>query len=260
MYPPCATATGAPASDPVPRRHRRWYRGAIVRGGRRVFGVARSRIRGAIPQAPRTLALAAATGSVLLACGCGGGSRQDVGEVAGTFEMKLLHASFPSTQAVARPTRLELQVRNTGAHTVPNVAVTVDSFNYTSNAPELAADKRPVWAIERGPGAIAQPPVETQEVSVPGGGQTAYLNTWALGPLAPGRTQTFIWRVVPVKAGTHTVRFAVSAGLAGKAKARLASGAAVRGQFKVDIAAAPPRTHVDPATGRVVAGSFSATP
>jgi hypothetical protein len=186
---------------------------------------------------------------VLLACGCGGGSRQDVREVAGTFEMKLLHASFPSTQAVARPARLELQVRNTGAHTVPNVAVTVDSFNYTSNAPELAADKRPVWAIERGPGAIAQPPVETQEVSVPGGGQTAYLNTWALGPLAPGRTQTFIWRVVAVKAGMHTVRFAVSAGLAGKAKARLASGAAVRGQFKVDIAAAPPRTHVDPAAG-----------
>ena len=25
----------------------------------------------------------------------------------------------------------------------------------------------------------------------PGGGQTAYVNTWALGPLAPGHTQTF---------------------------------------------------------------------
>jgi hypothetical protein len=102
--------------------------------------------------------------------------------------------------------------------------------------------------------------VESQEVSVPGGGQTAYLNTWALGPLPAGRTQTFTWRVVPVKPGVHTVHYAVAAGLAGNAKARLTAGGAVHGQFKVSIAAAPPTTHVDPSTGRVVPGAYPSVP
>ncbi len=130
-------------------------------------------------------------------------------------------------------------MRNTGSSTVPNVAVTIDSFDYTSSYPELAADKRPVWVIERGPGAIASPPVESEQVSPPGGGQTAYVNTWALGALAPGATRTFVWRVVPVKAGSYTVHYTVAAGLAGKSKAQLSSGGPVRGQFAVYIASAP---------------------
>jgi hypothetical protein len=223
-----------------------------------VFGVGRRSACGGLSQAPTALALCAAT--ALLLAGCGGGSRQDAGEKSATFEMKLLHASFPSHQAVASPATMELQVRNTGSHTVPNVAVTVDAFNYTSTAPELSASKRPVWAIEQGPGAIAKPPVETQEVSVPGGGQTAYLNTWALGRLAPGQSEKFTWKVVPLKPGSHTVRFAVAASLTGKAKARLASGGLVNGQFTVDIAGEPPTKHVNPSTGRIEAGAFPATP
>jgi hypothetical protein len=231
-----------------------------VRGGPRVFGVGRRLARGEFLQAPRALALATAAGAALLATGCGGGTRQDAGEASGTFEMKVLHASFPSTQAVARPASMVLQVRNTGSRTVPNVAVTVDSFNYIEKFPDLAANKRPIWAIEQGPGAIARPPVETQEVSIPGGGQTAYLNTWALGRLAAGHTATFAWKVVPVKPGTYTVHFAVDAGLAGKAKARLASGGAASGSFTVKIAGAPPTTHVDPNTGRITAGTYPASP
>jgi hypothetical protein len=169
-------------------------------------------------------------------------------------------AAFPLAQSIARQARFVLLVRNTGVRTVPNVAVTIDSFDYTSHYPELAADKRPVWVIERGPGAIALPPVESEEVSPPGGGQTAYVNTWALGALAPARTRAFIWRVVPVKAGFYTVHYTVAAGLAGKAKARLASGAAVTGKLSVHIAAAPPLTHVNPNTGRVEVGQFPATP
>ena len=143
---------------------------------------------------------------------------------------------------------------------MPNVAVTLDSFYYTEHYPELASDKRPVWVVERGPGAIAAPPVQTQSVSPPGGGQTAYVNTWALGPLAPGRTQTFLWRVVPVKAGRHTVHFTVAAGLAGKARAELASGGPVQGLLSADIAPIPPARHVDPHTGKVVPGQFPLTP
>jgi hypothetical protein len=203
---------------------------------------------------------AVAAGALLLA-GCGG-TRQDASEASGTFAMRVVHPSFPTAQSIARQTRFVLPVRNTGTHTVPNVAVTIDSFDYASAYPGLAADKRPVWAIEQGPGAVASPPVESQEVSPPGGGQTAYVNTWALGALAPGATRTFVWRVVPVKAGSYTVHYTVAAGLAGKAKARLSSGGGglVQGQFAVDIAAAPPLKHVNPATGRVEAGAAPSSP
>jgi hypothetical protein len=207
---------------------------------------------------PTSVVLALA--STLLAAGCGGGARMDANEPAGTYAVKIVHASFPTSQAIARPASFALEVKNTGARTVPNIAVTVDSFNYASNSPELAADKRPIWAIERGPGATASQPVSTQEVSLPGGGQTAYVNTWALGALAPGKTRTFIWHVVPVKAGAHTVHYSVAAGLAGKAKARLASGAPAEGQFAVNIAPAPKLTHVNPSTGHLEAGEFPASP
>ena len=59
-------------------------------------------------------------------------------------------------QSIARPSRLELLVRNTGTRTVPNVAVTIDSFAYATNYPELAANKRPIWVVEQGPGKIPQ--------------------------------------------------------------------------------------------------------
>jgi hypothetical protein len=195
----------------------------------------------------------------LLAAGCGG-ARQDAHEPQGGFAVRVVKASFPAHQSVARPTHLELRVRNTGTRIVPNVAVTVDSFYYTENYPELADNKRPIWAIEEGPGAIPKRPVPTQAVSPPGGGQTAYVNTWALGSLAPGHTQTFLWRVMPVKPGLHTVRFTVAAGLAGKARAQTADGALPTGHFTVDIAPQPPANHVDPETGQIVSGAYPLAP
>jgi hypothetical protein len=210
---------------------------------------------------PLTIGLGLAlAGSAVLASGCGGGTRQDAHEAATSYEMKIVRARFPAKQAIARPTTLELQVRNTGTATVPNVAITLDSLSYTEHYPELAANKRPVWAIERGPGPVARPPVESQEVSQGGGAQTAYVNTWALGPLAPGGTQTFRWVLVPVKPGAHIVNFLVAAGLSGKAKVRVASGGPLGGRFTVNVAPAPATTHVDPATGRVVAGAAPAIP
>jgi hypothetical protein len=214
--------------------------------------------RGALRQAHRASVLAAAC--ALLVAGCGGGSRLDAHEPAGTFPMELLHASFPATQSIAKQATFSLLVRNSGSRTVPDVAVTIDSFDYTSNYPDLAVDKRPVWVIERGPGAIASPPVETDEVSPSGGGQTAYVNTWALGALTPGKTREFVWHVVPVKSGSYTVHYTVAAGLAGKAKARLASGDPVQGALTVHIAAKPKLTHVNPATGHVEVGQFPAVP
>ena len=217
--------------------------------------MAARRARGARRATPRALAGAAAALGALLVGGCGA-ARQDAHEPARTFSVQVLHASFPARQTIARPTELELRVRNSGPRTVPNVAITLDSLEYASDYKELADDKRPIWSIERGPGPVPHPPVRTQEVSQLGGGQTAYVDTWALGPLASGRTKTFLWRLMPVKAGRYTVSYTVNAGLAGKAKAQLPSGGAPRGGFSVEIAAAPAVNHVDPNTGRVAAGAY----
>ena len=116
--------------------------------------------------------------------GCGGGTRQDADEPDATYTVAIEHASFPAVQSIARPTVMTLQVRNTSNGTIPNIAITVDSFSYTSNYPDLAANKRPIWTIEQGPGAISKLPAQSQVISPPGGGQTAYVNTWALGTLA----------------------------------------------------------------------------
>jgi len=207
---------------------------------------------------PRTgrialVALLAACAAAALA-GCGS-SEQTAHEPKARFPMEVVRASFPSRQAVARPATLELVVRNTGSRALPNVAVSLDSFYYVSNYPHLADRHRPVWAIEQGPGPIAKPPVQTQEVSVPGGGQTAYVNTWAFGRLAPGATRTFTWHVVPVKPGPWTVHYRLAAGLAGNARA-VASSGSLQGALAVDVAGAPPKTHVDPHTGKVVPGPF----
>jgi hypothetical protein len=197
--------------------------------------------------------------AALAASGCGA-ARQDANEARGSFTLEVVKASFPAKQSIARPTELELQVRNVGARAAPSVAVSMDSFYYTENYPQLASNQRPVWVIEQGPGPPVSTPVQSQAVSPPGGAQTAYVNTWTRGPLAAGATQTFLWRVTPVKSGVHTVHFKVAAGLAGKARAQLATGAPVQGQLTADVAALPPSRHVDPRTGHVLPGAFPIIP
>jgi hypothetical protein len=195
-------------------------------------------------------------GAVLavLASGCGG-TQRNAHEPAGLYTVEVLGARFPAKQAIARDTKLALVVRNAGARTIPNVAVTLDSFYYASTYPKLAANKRPVWIVNTGPGATALgPPVQTDEYDPPGGGETAYVNTWALGTLAPGASKRFVWRVTPVKAGLHTVHYTVVAGLDDKARTRLAGGGLASGSFLARIAPKPPPTHVNPETGRVVPG------
>jgi hypothetical protein len=186
--------------------------------------------------------------------GCGGTAR-NAREVARTYPVEILAAHFPAKQAIARDTRFTLIVRNAGVRTIPNIAVTLDSFYYTSAYPKLGVRKRPVWIVNTGPGAIASdPPVQTEEVNPPGGGETAFVDTWALGALAPHTSRAFIWHVTPVKAGTHTVHYTVAAGLDGKALARLAGGGLAAGSETASIAPKPPPTHVNPETGLIVPG------
>jgi hypothetical protein len=190
--------------------------------------------------------------------GCGG-TRQDAGEPSGRYAVEVVHASFPAKQSVAKRELFALVVRNSGLTTAPNVAVTVDSFSYHSSFPELASRKRPIWVVEQGPGKTASPPVESQEVAQPGSGQTAYVSTWALGPLPPHSARLFKWLVVPVKPGIFSIHYRVAPGLAGKAQARptLRNGGTA-GRFFVAIAGKPANTYVDPTTGKVVVGTYPA--
>lgn len=193
----------------------------------------------------------------ILAGGCGESRHQDASEPRGTFAVQVTQASFPARQAISRPERLVLDVRNAGTRTLPDVTVAVNSFYYRSDYPDLASRERPVWLVAQGPGPTAHPPVETVAVDPPGGAVTATDSVWALGPLAPGASRSFVWHVTPVKAGTHTLNYRVYAGLNGKAKAVLASGAPPAGRFTVAVAGRPPQTHVDPATGKVVPGAYT---
>jgi hypothetical protein len=183
----------------------------------------------------RRFAVVAGLAAVALA-GCGGGEPQDADEPSGTFQVDVVRASFPTKQHLAQPERFVIAVRNTGDQAVPNVAVTVSSFAERSEQAGLADPERAVWIID----------------SSPSGGQTAYTNTWALGRLPPGQTRRFVWRVTAVKAGTHTVKWQVAAGLNGKAKATLAGNRAPAGSVTVDVSAKPAQAHVDPKTGKVV--------
>ena len=194
--------------------------------------------------------------SALLATGCGGGSQQNHNEAKRIYDMRIAAASFPAKQSMARPTQMSVRVRNESRLTVPNVAISVDSFSYVEKYPELAANKRPVWVVEEGPGTPAKLPVQSQAVSPQGGAQTNYVNTWALGPLKAGASRTFTWKVVPVKAGSHTLHLTVAAGLAGNARAELPGEGPVTKTFTAEIAPAPPITHVNPSTGKVVPGTL----
>ena len=177
-----------------------------------------------------------AIGAVLAAAGCGGGTRQDADERSESFRVAVVRASFPAKQHLAKSERFVIAVRNTGSKTVPDLAVTVDSFASRSEEAGLADPSRAVWIIDDGPR----------------GGDTAYANTWALGRLAPGQTRRFVWRVTAVQAGTHTVKWQVAAGLNGKAKATLAGNRAPSGSITVDISDRPAPSRVDPETGEVV--------
>lgn len=171
-----------------------------------------------------------------LVAGCGGGTRQDANEKAGTYKVDVPSAAFPTSQHLAQSSELSIAVHNADTRPLPDVAVTVDSFTKDSKQPGLADPARPVWIVDAGPL----------------GGDTAYVSTWALGSLAPGATKTFKWKVTPVQSGTYTVRYRVAAGLNGKAKAELASGGIPAGAFTVKIAQKPSAATVDPKTGAII--------
>jgi hypothetical protein len=175
--------------------------------------------------------------SVLLVSACGGKS-QDASETSGKFKVQVVKANFPDHQKLAKRSVMEIQVKNVDSRTIPDISVTVNSFNRRQNDPQLADPNRPVFIVNTGPE----------------GGQTANQNTSALGPLAPGQTKTFRWSVTAVHAGPYKVGYEVSAGLFGKARAVDSSGSAPHGEFSGTISNAPPNSRVNFDNGTSVEG------
>lgn len=180
-----------------------------------------------------------------LLAGCGGGARQDAGVKAATYKVDVLASSFPSQQHLAGDTALRLRIRNADNRTIPDLAVTIgggprsraaEAFGSADPQAGLADSSRPVWIVNQ----------------APGNSETAYAGTWTLGrPLKPGASASLVWKVTPVKAGSHTISYRVAGGLTGKSKVELSRGGKVHGSFKVDVSAKPPATGVGP-NGNVV--------
>jgi hypothetical protein len=189
---------------------------------------------------------------LVAAAGCGD-ERQDANEPEGDFAVEVVDASFPAKQKLAHSSNLVLRVRNAGDGTIPNVAVTVEGFSYDSTDPDVADSERPQFVINGMPVEIGGFP-EAKEAA-PTGCDTAYVNTWACGPLRAGREKSFRWSVTAVKAGPYAIKWRVAAGLHGKAKAVGAGGEAARGSFSGTVSAEAPETRVADDGKTVITGT-----
>jgi hypothetical protein len=206
----------------------------------------------------RSCEIIAGVAATLVLSACGSGQRQDASEPRGNFTVAVSAARFPSAQTLAAHSHLVITIRNAGRKAIPDVAVTICNVTCAYPAPKgqgssaqafaanlnqqyVANPSRPIWIVDRGPGAC--------RYSCQSGGQgaavTAYSNTWALGRLAPGHTARFDWAVTAVTAGKHVITWQVAAGLNGRAKAVLADGASPHGSFAVDVNSAPQQSYVN---------------
>jgi hypothetical protein len=173
---------------------------------------------------------------------CGGGERQDEDEPEGNYRVDVTRASFPAEQSLAKVSELRITVRNVDSKSVPNVAVTVNGFDVRLDDPSLADPTRPQFVLNAQPKNIGGFP-EAKEAG-PEGGETAYVNTWALGELKPNESKTFVWKVTAVRAGRYRIAFEVGGGLNGKAKAVDQAGKQPKGTFTGEVSKDAPKTRV----------------
>jgi hypothetical protein len=223
----------------------------------------RQRLRGATAKlATGTAALALTWG--LSACG-GGGDSQDVNEPTANFPVEVAKATFPDRQLLVNSSDLELKINNAGDQTIPNLAVTIYTtptpaptgqpkaerpFSIRVDEPDLADPTRPVWILENKFPKLIAPGVSSKNLgrAPSAGGAAAETDTFQFGAVRSGEGKEIVWRVTPVRAGSYTVHYEVTAGLYGKAKAVTANGGPVKGEFVVRIRSNPPSTCVKGAT------------
>lgn len=181
--------------------------------------------------------------------GCGGAKPQDSKEPKGTFPVKVVDASFPGNQRLATDSTMEIQVQNAGSKTIPNISVTVKcgpgvggSFTTATSDVDVADPQRPQFVVNEIPTASERvnPPLDPAPLER----STSFVDTYPLGPLGPGRSATFTWKVTAVKAGPYRLCWRVNAGLFGKAKAKAAEGTPIAGEFKGTISDKAPKASV----------------
>jgi hypothetical protein len=192
----------------------------------------------------------AVTAAALVVAGCGGGPRQDANEKSGDYRLEVVDASFPAKQKLAKTSQLVIEVRNSGSTTAPDVGVTVNGLSTRRPNPDLADASRPTFVINGKDVKIGGVP-DTKE-DVPRGCDTAYVNTWACGPLRAGESRTFRFGVTAVSARPYKITYKVSAGLNGKARA---VGDSLSGSFAGKVSGAAPATRVADDGHTIVNGS-----
>ena len=191
----------------------------------------------------RRLQLAMSCACALALSACGGGERQDANEPEGDYKVEVLKAEFPSKQKLAKSSDLVITVKNAeSSKPIPNIAVTLRGFDVKLDNDDLADPKRPVFVINGVPKDIGTFP-ESKEAA-PEGGETAYVDTWALGRLKAGEEKTFKWNVTAVRPGPYRLRYRVAAGLDGKAKAVAVGGQAPSGLFIGTVKDKAPDTRI----------------
>jgi hypothetical protein len=177
---------------------------------------------------------------------CGGGS-SDANQAAGTYDVRVTDASFPTEQRLGQTSLLQLGIRNTGKKALPALTVTLSiagkegqdsSLPFGIRDPQtgLAQPDRPVWVL-------AQTYPRLVGSSEPGGASTSNRKTFSFGPLKPGATTEAVWKLSAVRAGKYTVLYKIDAGVSGTAKAKT-NGVASGGSFATEITAALPDTEV----------------
>jgi hypothetical protein len=179
--------------------------------------------------------------------GCGESS-SDANEPAGTYDVRVTDASFPTQQHLGQTSVLQLGFRNTGKKTVPALAVTISvagkdgqasSLPFGTHDPQagLAQADRPVWVL-----AATYPRLLGSDKS--GGASTSNRKTFSFGPLKPGASTKAVWKLSAVRAGRFTLRYGVAASLSGTARARTSGDVAPGGSFVTDVSSVPPDTEV----------------
>ncbi len=179
---------------------------------------------------------AAAAAVALAFAGCGDDARQDADIQEATYTVAEPVVTFPRRQELAADSVMTIAVRNIGDEEIPNLSATIQAgrdgtqaaaFGTLNTQKGLASRSRPVWIVDEGLG------------------QTAFANTWAIGPVAPGETRTFRWRVSSTRGGRWRVIWRLAGGLGSRAKVEFEDGEPARGFVDVDVSTLPGQARVD---------------
>jgi hypothetical protein len=210
----------------------------------------------------RIAALALSVFGVAALAGCGSqvvkGDPQDRAEPNGQFPVRVQSATFPGGQKLAKDSSMQIVVENAGQKRIPDINVTVKcgtglggSFMTTTDQSDVSDPERPQFIVNKIPTATPRvnPPLDPAPLER----SSAFVDTYPLGPLDPGRTATFRWDVTAVKAGPYRLCWRVNAGLYGKAKAVASADSelAVNGEFKGAVSNKAPQATIG-ADGKTV--------